>query len=1005
MKLQSILKGASAPIALSVALTANPVFAQESVEALDAAVSTSSEGDSVILVTGSRIVRPEADNAAPVVAITAENIEQSGETNLTELLSQTPALIGSETNYFAAGSQARTGAAGVNLLDLRNLGPKRTLVLVDGRRHVAGVPGEAAVDINTIPMALVERVDVLTGGVSSIYGADGVSGVVNFIMKRDFEGLDVRAQQGISDFDDAESTLFSVTAGRNLAGGRGNLALSYEYRREERVNFGDRPHGRFDAELLVRNPLDHPDDPNVPDEVPLPYIGWADSSPYGKLFTGGTNYRGDGAVYNDGTFLPGSNFRSTGSPTTDDTPVANYQGDLQAQTEHHTANLFFNYEMTPSVNFFAEGKYVSSKAFTVAQPSFDFGYFVGNDNPLIPQNVRDEVNALGANGYGGVVVYRDNFDLGTRNEYNNSELLRTVVGFEGDLADNARFELSYTFGRNATNFQLTNYRLEDRFYAALDAVDEGEFLTGTPNGNVVCRVSVDGSGIADSFNGNYGAAPQTFAPQDCVPLNVFGQGVASPEALNFINVDLNNRYTITQNVISGFVSGDLSKFFELPGGPIGYAFGGEYRSEKSVSLFDPISKQSPDFDPGVSVLQDLALLADEHGRFDVYEAFGEINIPLLADMPFAELLEFTASARFSDYSTSGYADAWSVSGVYAPVRDIKFRASYSESTRAPNITELFAPRRGSFSDLQDPCDPTNIANGTSFREANCRALIEGLGVDYDTYDFASDPASSAGISGVFSGNRNLDQERAKTWTAGAVISPSFIPNLYLTFDWFNIELNNAINVTTLTRLAEFCVDSPSIDNDFCSLITRSNSTGFVESYQLSPVNVAIFETAGADITLNYSYDFGASNRIALRGTLGYLDKLNFLPANGGIVNVDKGEAGAPEWNGNADVTWSNDNWNVNYGVRYVGKSSRYANDVIAGNPDIAAPEYIYFDARFIHDFRVEHTIGDEKRFSIYAGVNNFTNEMPELGSIRAQTGWLGRYYFAGIRVRLDTLGF
>ncbi|OYX47498.1 MAG: hypothetical protein B7Y87_01135 [Sphingomonadales bacterium 32-64-22] len=998
MNLQSILKGASAPIALSVALAASPGLAQDN-------ISTTAEDDGVILVTGSRIARPEADNAAPVTAVTAENIEQSGQINLTELLTQTPALIGSEDNYDAAGSQARFGGAGVNLLDLRNLGAKRTLVLVDGRRHVAGAPGEAAVDINTIPTALVERIDVLTGGVSSIYGADGVSGVVNFIMKRDFEGLDMRAQQGISDFDDAESTLFSVTAGRNIADGRGNLALSYEFRRQERVGFGDRPNGRFESLQLVRNPDDQPDDPNIPDNIPLPYIGWADSSPAGKLFTGGTNFRGDGEVYNDGVFLPGSGFVSTGGPDTDDTPVASYQGDLQAQTEYHTANLFFNYELSSSVNFFAEGKYVSSEAFTIAQPSFDFGYFVGNENPLIPQNVRDEVTALGADGYGGVVVYRDNFDLGTRNEYTNSEVIRTVVGFNGDLTDNAQFELSYTFGRNATNYRNTNYRLEDRFYAALDAVDEGEYLTGTPNGNVVCRVSVDGSGVVDSFNQNYGEAPQTFAPQDCVPLNVFGEGVASQAALNFINVDLNNRFTITQNVISGYVSGDLSKLFELPGGPIGYAFGAEFRSEQSVSLFDPISKQTTDFDPDSGVLQDLALLADERGSFDVKEVFGEINIPLLADMPFAELLEFSASARFSDYSTSGYADAWSVSGIYAPIRDIKFRASYSESTRAPNITELFAPRTGTFSFIDDPCDPTNIANGTSFREANCRALIEGLGVDFDTYDFNSDSASSASLPGFVSGNTNLDQERAKTWTAGTVISPSFIPNLYLTFDWFNIELNNAINTTTLTRLAEFCVDSPTIENDFCALITRSTDTGFVETYQLAPVNVAFFETAGADITVNYAFDLGASSQIAVRGAVGYLDKLNFLPANGGIVNVDKGEEGSPEWNGSADVTWSNDNWDVNYGLRYIGETSRYANDVIAGNPDIAAPEYIYFDARFIHDFRVEHTIGQEKRFSIYAGVNNFTNELPELGSINGQVGWLGRYYFAGIRLRTDSLGF
>ncbi|NVE93500.1 TonB-dependent receptor plug domain-containing protein [Altererythrobacter lutimaris] len=980
--------------ALAITL-ATPALAQDAPNTETEATET----DNAIVVTGTRLnTNPGAASPNPIVAIDAETITRSGETNLTELLTQSPALFNSEDNFDAAGSQARFGGTGVNLLDLRNLGPERTLVLVDGRRHIAGVPGEAGVDINTIPTALVERVDILTGGVSSVYGADGVSGVVNFVMKRDFEGIDARAQAGVSDFGDAESFLGAITVGTNFADDRGNIAASYEYRKDGRVGFGDRPNGQFDAFVFVRNPDDIPDDPDIPDNIPLRYIGWADSAPGGALVIDGSflpEFRGDGGIYNAGTFLPNSGFLSAGSPDTDDTPVASYQGDLQARTEHHSFNLFTNYELSPTLRFFAEGKYVNTENFSIAQPSFDFFTFVSNDNPLIPQNVRDAVNDRGD--FGGVLFNRDNFDLGTRNERLERDLFRGVIGFDGDIGDNSRFELSYVYGRNKTTYISENYRIEDRYFAALDAVDEGEFLNGTPNGNVVCRVSIDGSGIVDNGNFNYGEAPQTFTPDQCVPLNVFGEGVASQAALDFINADLRNEFTLTQHVVNGFVSGDFRSFFELPGGPVGFVLGGEYRKEKSVSLVDDLARQVTDFNPDQGVLADLALLDNETGSFDVIEGFAELSLPLLADMPFFELLELRAAARISDYSTSGYTDSWSVSGVWAPVRDVRFRGSYGQSVRAPNITELFAPATGTFDFLTDPCDPINVNNGAPVREANCRALIEGLGADFDTYDFGNDIASSASIEGFVSGNQELDPEEATTWTAGVVVQPSFLPGLTFSFDWFDIEIENAINTAELSEIAEFCVDSPTLDNEFCDRVTRAAGTGFVESFSLSPVNVAFFETSGADMTMSYRFDLDDNSDIQLRGTLGYLDTLSFVPSNGGTVDDDRGETGSPKWNGNADITYTRGNFALNYGVQYIGPQLRFEKDVLAANPDRAAPEFLTIGSRFMHDIRAEFQTADDQ-FQFYLGVNNFTNEQPAIGLNNTPTGWRGRYFYAGIRV-------
>lgn len=964
---------------------------------------TTEESGEPLIVTGTRIQRPEAATATPVVSVTAENLIQSGINNVTELLAQSPALFNSETNFDAAGSQARTGAAGVNLLNLRNLGANRTLTLVNGRRHVAGVAGEAAVDTNTIPVSLIERIDILTGGVSSVYGADGVSGVVNFIMKRDFEGIDLRAQGGISDFGDAENRFVSATIGKNFADGRGNFALNYEYRSDGRVGFGDRPNGRFEADTLVRNPNDIPDDPNVPDFVFLNRIGYADSSPGGALVIDGSFsplFNGDGRPYNPGLFLPQSGFLAQGG---DNTPVNDYQGDLQAGTEHHSFNAFFNYQLTPDVRFFVEGKYVKTDNFTVSQPSFDFFTFISEENPLIPANVR----AAGLGEFGGLLFNRDNFDFGTRNENFSRDLYRTVVGFDGNISDNVKFEASYVYGRNDTTYISTNQRIEDRYFAALDVVDVGAFRTGVPNGVFDCRVNLDGGAIADAGNFNYGEAPQTFAPGQCVPLNIFGEGAASREALDFILTDTANEYRIQQHVANAFISGNLGKFFELPGGAVNFAFGGEYRKESSDFRPDAISTQVASFDPNSGVLADLALLARETGSFDVWEVFGEINVPLLADRPFFELLEFTVAGRLSDYSTVGTTEAWSVNGQWAPIRDIRFRGGYSESVRAPNITELFAPRTGTFAFLDDPCSPVNINQGTEFRATNCRALITGLGVDFDTFDPDSDISSSASLEGIVSGNRNLSQEDAKTWTAGVILQPSFVRGLTVTADWYDIRLSNAVRTPGLTETAQFCVDSASLDNAFCDAITRSQTTGFVTSYVLAPQNVAFFETAGLDVTVNYAFTPGSGKlgRFNLRGSVGYLDKLSFLPANGGIVDNDRGESGAPEWVGTADITWSLKNFTLNYGLQYTGDQLRFERDRIEGDPDIAAPEFLVLGERFIHDLRAEFTTNNQQA-NFFLGVNNFTNEMPTRGlANQPGVGWLGRYFYAGIRINTDKLGF
>ena len=344
---------------LALVLAAAPAFAQappEQAPATAADPTTDAAESQEVVVTGSRIARPELSLPNPVQVIDAATIEQSGRTNLTEFLLDTPALIGSQSNVDVAGSALTDSqSVGVNLLDLRNLGTNRTLVLVDGRRHVAGYPGIAAVDINTIPTDLVQKIDVLTGGASAVYGADGVTGVVNFILKKDFNGLSIRGQNSISERGDAGRRFVAVTAGKNFADGRGNITAAYEFNEEDQFSQRKRlNYGRTGPSYaFARNPNDGApgsatDDPNVPDRLLFTDLRWADSSMGGAIDLDGDGIpdrTGEGGIYDRGRLLPGTAFTIGGSST----PRESYYGDFTPYSRRHIANVMGRFEISPAL--------------------------------------------------------------------------------------------------------------------------------------------------------------------------------------------------------------------------------------------------------------------------------------------------------------------------------------------------------------------------------------------------------------------------------------------------------------------------------------------------------------------------------------------------------------------------------------------------------------------------------------------------------------------------------
>lgn len=974
--------------ALALSGLSTPAFAQETTTSVQDEVDSADEGaeeGEVITVTGSRIARQEIDAPNPVISYSAAALEQSGRTNLTDFLVQNPALIGSTTSADQSGSTGGFGATGTNLLNLRNLGTDRTLVLVDGRRHVAGLPGSASVDINTIPKDLVDRIDVQTGGASAIYGADGVSGVVNFILKRDFEGISLRGQTGISDQGDAGNRYASITVGKNFADNRGNVAFSYEFTEDDRLNAFDRARTGDPLQTfgIVRNPADFPDSPSVYDRILLNNLRYADSSRDGAVdltLDGVPDFTGSGKVYDRGRLLPSSGGLTQGG---DSTPLAGYQGDLQPQNRIHNVNVLTSFEVSSGLRLFAQGKYARTDSYSVAQPSFDFFTYLTPENPYLIDRYGAAATADGA------LLSRDNFDLGVRGESTRRETWRGVLGADGRITDNARYEISYVFGETSSQFLSTNYRLADRYFAALDAVR-------APNGEIVCRSTLDPASNIDP--NNFDAPATTFTPgagSACRPLNLLGEGVASQAALDFINVDLLNRYKVRQHVVSGSISGDFGQFFELPGGPIGFAIGGEYRKESSEFVSDPFLQQG--------ALADIAQIMPERGSFDVKEAFGELRIPVLKDMPFAETLEFNAAIRLSDYSTVGRTTTWATSGIYAPVRDVRFRATYSQAVRAPNITELFSPTNGTFSFIDDPCDPTNLGEGTSFRVANCQAALTAAGLtpaQIAAFSPTSDPEATVSLPGRAGGNPNLTEETARTWTAGVVLQPSFVRGLTVTADWYDIRLENAVRTATAQEIVDLCVDQPDLNNVYCSSVSRSGTTGYVTDYLVGPQNVAAFETAGLDVTVNYTFDVGNIGRFNVRAVGNYLDKLTFVPTPGADVENSKFTTYTPEYSGTFDITWMSGPVSLNYGLSYFSKTRRYSEDQLRANPDIADPQYFWYREKWEHDIQAAFKVND--RFAFYAGVNNLTDEQGDVASSAYPYSAIGRYFYAGARVSLPS---
>jgi outer membrane receptor protein involved in Fe transport len=629
---------------------------------------------------------------------------------------------------------------------------------------------------------------------------------------------------------------------------------------------------------------------------------------------------------------------------------------------------------------------------------------------------------------------RFNVDFGGRNEDHNRKTFRVVGGVEGTFNDDWNYEVSVNYGRfEADVFSPNNLRLFDingnldGYLLALNAVAAPAGFTGT---NFVTNST--GQRVICAVNATTNVRP------DCIPMNIFGFGKNSAQALNFIHSPGIRQERAESLNFFASVTGDSSQLFELPGGPVGFVLGGEYREDTASSFWDPLVAS------GATFLNKLAPFNPP--KVSVKEAFGELDLPLLKDLPFAKELSVRGAARVSDYNTrAGTVWAWNVDGIWAPIEDIRFRAAYAVSVRAPTSGDLFAAGSQSFAFIADPCDSNNITANPN-RAANCSAF----GVP-TTHNAASSAACAAtafaapvgapwrnctalSVSQPFlqGGNPTLNSEKGKSLTLGVVIEPRFIPGLNLTIDWYKIKVESVIASLGAQQIINLCYDTAGgISNPYCGTVNRDPATGLFRdpSVIAGGINFAALKADGIDIDLSYRKTFDNGHRVSFRGiATRVLKRDNFTnPLFPEVPDRIKDELGDPSWAANFSLNYDFGPVDVTYGLRYIGKqtigtwetqnpyiglcptsgSTGYTGRTCTPNTlatldpqNLDAFPQVFYPGVLYHNFRVNVQLAD-KKFSFYAGVDNFTDVKPPLGLLGTAGGdpydTFGRMFYAGFR--------
>lgn len=911
-----------------------------------------------IQVTGSRILREGAVAPSPVTVISGQELVETGAMNIGEVLNVLPSLA---ATYSLANSGRFIGTAGLSLLDLRGMGSSRTLVLVDGKRHVSSSAGSAAVDTNAIPTAWIESVEIITGGASAVYGADAVTGVVNFKLKRNIEGFDVNAMLGTAEDNPYRNHKLTGSFGTNFAQDRGNFAISAEVSGQRGMNATQRRQTRT-SYMEVRNPNDgdyRDADGNwvhdgIPDTIIVANAGWYDSSTAGNFYLDAADGGVDWFIFNpDGSVRPqdlGTTYGQWGRCSDCEFLDLRRYDDLQPAFNRFNVNGKINFELTPDTLIYAEAKFVRSKGDSEGQPSFfeyDSALMVGRDNAYLDPSL---VQLMDSYGIDEIAVHRFQEDAGRRLENNTRTTSRFVAGIEGSLGLDWNYELYGVFGETKLEQINRNNLIRTNFAQSIDAI--------VVNDEIVCR-------------------DELARANGCVPTSIFGDNAINAEARNWFNTNSYSNSTIRQTVLSGHLNN--SGLFELPAGFVGVSFGAEYRKEESESVPDSFAATGATF---------LNSLQYEKGSFEVNEVFAEVSIPLLADLPLIQDLVFDTAVRYADYSTIGSAVSWKVGLDWHLNSQLRARATYSEALRAPNIGELYGPQNQTFFRVTDPCGLDQVQSET--RRVNCQAL--GIPVDFDPQ------ATASTIEGLSGGNPDLTEEKSTSYTLGLVYQPDWLPGFSATVDYWSIEIDDAISSVSAQNILNKCVDSEAgINNQFCALIERNNQSELVLITSITQ-NVAALTAEGVDFELGYAFDaLGGRFNTKLIGT--YLDSRKTFSFQDSPEEFDQyaGTVGDARWQTNLSINYRYQAWSASWKTRFIDSVSLYRQQELAINPD--PRDLMSYGSYFVTDLRLGYEFASGVQLAF--GVDNvFDRGLP--GVTTGTTGTtaaynnIGRFYYTSV---------
>ncbi len=944
----------SAAHAQEAASVATPAPAEQAAPQEEAkapvAPSAAPESATQVLVTGSRIARRDAVSSAPMLTMTRDDIKFAAPTSVGDMLQ---ALPGAGVSLNSNGTQGTS--YGVSAINLRYLGSaegsgNRTLVLVDGRRWVSAAGGRGFrdfVDLNTVPLGMIDSIEVLKDGASAIYGADAIAGVVNVHTKRNLDGFEVNLRGGVTSEGDNENVSGFVNWGKRFD--KSQVFLSASYTDTKPILTADR-----DLTRVALTPL------TAPGTSPrglyvLP--GLANNAYFGTPANFGAN-AANAITRNEGVLNP-----AAGAGADNGYHVATLPGDYynqQTQGIYATGpsknlGLFgrLSYDIGADTTLSVEAVYSSRESAQLFSPFLldirgSNGYSISRDQAFNPFGTANGVPLANALAFSGSAfrIQRVPTEVGNRLNEQKVDMSRVVIALKGgfNLLGDWQYDSAFSFSRNKGTFKQANQINYDNVYRALTSP-------------ATCA-----------------AAP------GCTPLNLFGE--ITPAMADYIRYNARETNGTRQ---ADFTFNATRELLNLQGGPLAIATGYEYRRESAYDRPDAFVASQSTVLPRVSGAAQAPTSAPGRdptsGSYHLHEAYVELNAPLFANKPLLERLELSAATRYSDYSTVGSKATSKVGLLWQPVRDLMLRTTWSQGFRAPSILELYQGQRETNFQVVDPC--------------NGGAALPGCGGIPASYNQSQ---YNGGLArGVVAGNTALKPETAETYAVGFSYTPSYAKGLSLTADKFRIKLSDAIAAQTGTQILTSCARTGA----FCDLVQRAPNGEILRLTQ-AVVNLSRIEVEGIDATLRYTFPaLGARFDSAL--DVAYLERYrSFVPQPGGSVTVDdrtgksdQPRSTFPRFKGQASLRYLGSKITAGWKARYIGSSDDVPNNAVNGGK---VRSTLYHDLQLNYNF--------DKVNSIAVGVDNVGDRQPPASAANNPINFdiytydvRGRYFYARLSTR------